>query len=119
MDASYGTKRNVREPQPRVRARIRDERAPPGGPGQGHRAPGGSAWIDKEPRADSVLPISVAQELRVRIGPHGPDERRRGTQAGHLEREVRRIPSRQRIEAGTSACTSPVAKSSIGGVTKS
>src|SRR3989475_591891 len=47
MDASHGTKRNVREPEPRVRARIRDERTPSGGPGQGHRAPRWSARIDE------------------------------------------------------------------------
>src|SRR5207244_13606635 len=100
MCASNGPKRDVREPQPRVRARIRDECAPPGGPGQGHRAPGGSAWIDTETHADSVLPIPVAQELRVRIRSHGPDEGRRGAQARHLEREVGRVPPRQRIEPG-------------------
>ena len=91
--------RNVAEPQSRVRPRVRDERPPPGGPRQGHRASCRPAGIDAQARADAVLPVSVAQESRVRIRPDRADERRRGTQARHLEREVRRVATRQRIEA--------------------
>ena len=90
--------RNVAKPQTCVRPRVRDERAPPGGPRQGHRASRRSAWIDAQPCADPVLPILIAQEFRVRIRPHRADEGGRGTQARHLEGKVRRVPPGERIE---------------------
>src|SRR2546428_9861903 len=76
MGASNGPKRDVREPQPRVRARIRDERAPSAGPGQGHRAPGRPPRTDTRTPPDPVSPIPVPQYLRVGIPSHGPDTRR-------------------------------------------
>src|SRR5438876_306010 len=43
MSPTNRVKRNVAEPQAGVRSRVRDERPPPGGPCQGHRASRGSA----------------------------------------------------------------------------
>src|SRR5438128_2732841 len=43
MSPANRVKRHIAEPQSGVRSRVRDERPPPGGPCQGHRASRGSA----------------------------------------------------------------------------
>src|SRR5207245_721929 len=91
---------NVARSQARVRAEGRNEGAPPIGPGQGHRGPGGTSRVDSQDRADATSSIRVAEKRGFSVVADAADERRAGAQARHLEREVRGVATRDPVEPG-------------------